>query len=102
MKRKIVVLNSPACFSKGDTKTNPKCRGCTWLFDCLEKRAMKDKTLDNYENLAKQVKTEEELNSFVKKIEHLSHNDNYKLYNMAYESCYGHPAFDSEGNFYKD
>ena len=45
MKRKIVVLNSPACFSKGDTKTKTECKRCTWLFDCLERKEKKGLTV---------------------------------------------------------
>lgn len=41
MRRKIVVLNSPACFSKADAANNPKCKNCVFLFDCIEKREMK-------------------------------------------------------------
>ena len=38
MKRKIVVIDSPACFSKADAANNPKCKNCVFLFDCIEKR----------------------------------------------------------------
>lgn len=41
MKKKIVVLNSPSCFGNADATSKPECKGCTWLFDCIEKRELK-------------------------------------------------------------
>ena len=32
----------------------------------------------------------------------ISGNDNYELYNKAFEQVYGHPAFDEDGNCYEE
>lgn len=48
--------------------------------------------------------SEQEFDQYVEELEErldngeLTHDEEYELYNAAFEKCYGHPAFDEEGN----
>lgn len=54
-----------------------------------------------------EVITEDKFDEYTKYIDELqikgiiSHDENYELYNKAFEQVYGHSAFDENGNFYE-
>ena len=53
------------------------------------------------------IKTEKDLAKYEEYLKNklsnkeITDQDDYNLYNAAFEKVYGHPAYDENGNFYK-